>query len=84
MLSVKATNIRSCKLQTSINPVRRSQDMLSIYLGPSCLHFAMNATRREQSSEILTASRDMIFELKTANIIEEIRRFTWIFSRQYV
>ena len=28
MLSVKATVIRSCKLQTSINPVRRSEDML--------------------------------------------------------
>ena len=24
----------------------------------------------------MTASRDMIFELKTANIVEEIRRFT--------
>ena len=45
MLSVKATIIRSCKLQISVNPVRRSEDMLSIYLGSSCLHFAMNAMK---------------------------------------
>ena len=84
-LAISVTNYRTylllASMLTSYKPLLiLSEDPKICYPSISVLRvffLPWMQWRREQPSKILTTSRDMIFELKTANTLEEIRRFTW-------